>query len=147
MPHRIRVLTAAAVIAAFAAPAAASAASPGSTPAGVSTATGPTAPQESQLAGGPKEPVGCADQGVMISQAPTGRLTITAVPPMVSRTTDRQIVLVPPAIDPPSKGGETESDDNLDDELNDHNELMDRLFDMLNRLSDTQDETARRVGG
>lgn len=134
MPHRIRVLSAVAVTAVLALPAAALAATPGTTPTGVSTGGEPPAPTEGKLLA----PTGSGVHDIVLTQAgPEMRWSLAPLGPTETRS------LVTPPVDPPSKDDESE----LEDQLREQQELMDRLHDMLNRFNEGRDRVAAGIGG
>ena len=132
MQRRI-ILAATAVTAALVLPAAASAATPGSTPTGVSTSGEPPAPTESKVV----DPPACGMGDILLTQAgPELRWSLAPLGRTETRT------LVTPPVDPPAKDGESE----LEDRLREQRELMDRLNDILNRFNEGRDRVAGGIG-
>jgi hypothetical protein len=137
LPRRT-ILAATAMTAALVLPAAASAAEPGYTPTGVSTATGQA---ESEVHQAPVQTAGCGTPGIMLVQNDsTLRWSLTPIGP----TQTRNLLQVP--IDPPAKKGDEQDETETEDQIQEREEMMDRLLDMLNRFNRTRDEVAGGIG-
>jgi hypothetical protein len=125
------ILAAGAVTAVLALPAAASAATPGHTPTGVSEGTG-------EVQQGTVQTPACGAQGIALVQNDS-TLRWSLAP--VDLTQARHLLQIP--IDPPAKEqDETETEDRMQE----RDELMDRLLDMLNRFNRTRDDVAGGIG-
>jgi hypothetical protein len=125
------ILAAGAVTAVLALPAAASAATPGHTPTGVSEGTG-------EVQQGTVQTPACGAQGIALVQNDS-TLRWSLAP--VDLTQARHLLQIP--IDPPAKEqDETETEDRMQE----RDELMDRLLDMLNRFNRTRDAVAGGIG-
>ena len=135
MKRRI-ILAASAVTAALVLPAAASAATPGYTETGVSTAQGTGEVQQ-----GTVQTAGCDTPGIVLVQNDsTLRWSLAPVGP----TQTRNLLQAP--VDPPAKKGDEQGETETEDQMQDREELMDRLLDILNRSNRTRDDVAGGIG-
>jgi hypothetical protein len=128
------ILAASAVTVVLVLPAAASAATPGSTPTGVSQGSG-------EVQQGTVQTAGCDTPGIVLVQNDsTLRWSLAPVGPVQTRN----LLQVP--IDPPAKKGDEQDETETEDQMQEREEMMDRLLDMLNRFNRTRDDVAGGIG-
>jgi pectate lyase len=128
------ILAASAVTVALVLPAAASAATPGSTPTGVSQGT-------AEVQQGTVQTGGCATADIaLVQNDATLRWSFAPVGPVQTHN------LVQVTVDPPAKKGDEQDETETEDQMREREEMMDRLLDMLNRFNRTRDDVAGGIG-
>jgi hypothetical protein len=77
---------------------------------------------------------------MLVQNDSTLRWSLTPIGP----TQTRNLLQVP--IDPPAKKGDEQDETETEDQIQEREEMMDRLLDMLNRFNRTRDEVAGGIG-